>query len=237
MRVDLCKGLYRYIESLTGVYLKSWSNVSKHLENAGYKLHNYSREAVHQVPTIQIDAVVSTHTVIKNKIDWGEAIDVSILSGRTDELTKLQRWDEKDKCCLVALLGMDRIDKTALSIQLAQLVQEEFEFVIWRSLRDAPPLSKLLEILIKFLSCQQETNLPETVGSKISQLIEYLHNSRCLLILDNFDVLLSNGQRAGTYRHGYEEYGELLQRLGEIPHQSYLLLTPREKLGSKKSLH
>jgi hypothetical protein len=92
-----------------------------------------------------------------------------------------------------------------------------------------PPPHKLLDTLIKFLSCQQETNLPETVGGKISRLIEYLRNSRCLLILDNFDALLSSGQRAGTYRHGYEEYGEFLQRLGEVPHQSCLLLTSREK--------
>nr|WP_201280350.1 hypothetical protein [Hassalia byssoidea] len=48
------------------------------------------------------------------------------------------------------------------------------------------------------------------------------------MVLDNFDVLLNNNQ-AGNYRVGYEEYGELLQRVGEVPHQSCLILTSQKK--------
>ncbi|CAD5933432.1 putative WD repeat-containing protein alr2800 [Planktothrix agardhii] len=32
----------------------------------------------------------------------------------------------------------------------------------------------------------------------------------------------------GNYRNGYEEYGQLLQQLGEINHQSCILITSRE---------
>jgi WD40 repeat protein len=138
-------------------------------------------------------------------------------------------WIVHENCRLVTILGMGGIGKTALSVKVAQQLQPAFDHLIWRSLRDSPPLNELLTTLIKFVSNQQEINLPETTGAKITRLIECLRKSRCLIVLDNFDALLSSGERTSLYRDGYESYGELLQRLGEIPHQSCLLLTSREK--------
>ena len=60
-------------------------------------------------------------------------------------------------------------------------------------------------------------------------VIEYLKEKRCLLILDNFETILKSGERAGVYLEGYEGYGELLQRVGEVSHQSCLMLTSRDK--------
>ncbi len=167
-------------------------------------------------------------------LDWGEAIDVSFWCDRTPELSTLQQWIIQDKCRIVTLLGMGGIGKTALSVKFAQQIVEtrnfaSFDFVIWRSLRDTPTLDELLTNLIKFLSQQQEVNLPQNACAKISVLIEYLRKSRCLVVLDNFDALLSSGKRAGCYRDNYEDYSELLQRVGEVAHQSCLLLTSREK--------
>jgi hypothetical protein len=59
--------------------------------------------------------------------------------------------------------------------------------------------------------------------------MECLRSSRCLLILDNAETILSSGERAGQCRDGYEGYSQLLQTVGEVPHQSCLLLTSREK--------
>lgn len=50
-----------------------------------------------------------------------------------------------------------------------------------------------------------------------------------MLVLDNFDLILQSGYRAGYYREEYEGYGELLRQVGELPHQSCLVLTSREK--------
>jgi WD40 repeat protein len=162
-------------------------------------------------------------------LDWGEAIDVSVFYGRQDERQTLTQWVERDRCRLVAILGMGGMGKTALSVKLAQaLVQSppsttsKFERVIWRSLRNAPPLEDLLTELVPFLSNQQETQ--PTPG----KLMKCLRQSRCLVILDNLETLL-DAERAGQFRTGFEGYGELLRLVGEVGHQSCLVLTSREK--------
>ncbi|MBN3909245.1 MAG: NACHT domain-containing protein [Nostoc sp. NMS1] len=164
-----------------------------------------------------------------NYTNWGEAIDVSQFYGRTTELETLSQWIVRDRTRVVTLLGMGGIGKTALSVKLAEQLQGEFEYVIWRSLRHAPFFHDLVTDCIKILAHQQVGTLPSDPHEQITCLIEYLRNSRCLLILDNFDTLLQQGKRTGCYREGYEPYGELLWRLGETQHQSCVLLTSREK--------
>lgn len=119
--------------------------------------------------------------------------------------------------------------KTALSVKLAEQLQGEFEYVIWRSLRHAPFFADKVTDCIKILSHQQFTTLPASPHEQITCLIEYLRKSRCLLVLDNFDTLLQQNKEGGSYREGYEPYSELLWRLAETKHQSCVLLTTREK--------
>ena len=168
-------------------------------------------------------------TTANNRQDWGQAPGMSIFYGRFAELSQLQQWLIKDNCQLVAILGMGGIGKTALSVKLAKEVQENFEYLIWRSLRNAPPIAEMLANLIRFLSDQRETDLPETVDGLVTLLINYLRERRCLVVFDNTETILQEGDRAGQYRQEYEDYGQLLRRVGEEPHQSCLVLTSREK--------
>lgn len=155
--------------------------------------------------------------------DWSEAVDVSVFYGRTDELNTLADWILHDHCRLIALLGMGGIGKSSLAAKVAHVLQNQFEYVVWRSLRDAPPLSTLLNDLVQFLSNQQETQ------ANPSRLLHYLRTHRCLLILDNVETIFQEGDRAGYCRPDYEPYGDLFKLLGESSHQSCLLLTSREK--------
>ena len=162
---------------------------------------------------------------------WGQAISVSAFYGCIQELSTLDDWLLRDCCRLVTILGIGGVGKTSLSIRLAELMQDKFDCVVWRSLCDAPPIETFLASIIQFLSDEQEAEaeLPESVSGRISRLIDCLKELRCLVVLDNTDAVLRGGSRAGQYRTGYEEYGELLKRVGESDHQSCLLLTTREK--------
>ena len=196
--------------------------------------------------------------------DWGEAVDVSLFCGRSEELATLQQWVLEDHCRLLLLLGMGGIGKTTLATKLAeQLVghgagaadntgtrehgntdnsiqnsklktqnpklSSPFEFLIWRSLRHAPTLSELLDTLLKVLSDQQITDLPETTAGKLSKLIECLRQHRCLIVLDNLETLMQGETYTGQFQTAYKDYGDLLRRVGEVSHQSCFLLTSREE--------
>ncbi|MEC4818903.1 MAG: NB-ARC domain-containing protein [Scytonema sp. PMC 1069.18] len=154
--------------------------------------------------------------------DWGEAIDVSEFCGRNEELKTLEQWIVKERCRLIAVLGMGGVGKTAIAAKVAQLVQHEFEYVIWRSLCNAPLLEQFLGDLSAFLSDFQE------VSTDMGRLIYYLRSRKCLLILDNMEAILKAGH-AGQFCTDYEGYGQLLRFIGETAHSSCLILTSREK--------
>lgn len=173
----------------------------------------------------------SPHPPTSPTRDWGEAIDVSTFYGRTAELATLEGWIVQDGCRLITLMGMGGVGKSALSVKLAEQIQAQFNVVIWRSLRNAPPLADLVAELLMVLSGQRESDLPEAIEGRITRLIAHLQQSRSLLVLDNAESILCTGDRARAYRQGYDAYGQLFRRVGESWHQSCLVLTSREMPG------
>lgn len=161
--------------------------------------------------------------------DWGEAPEAATFYGRQNELTQIHDWISNARCRVVAVVGMGGMGKTVLAARLARRLTDQFVVVIWRSLLHAPPLTDLLRTLLQFLSNQALTTWPTSAEEQMALLLPYLQQQRCLLVLDNWESLLLEGDRSGYYRPGYEAYGQLLLRLGERSHQSCLLLTSRER--------
>ncbi|MFN6566803.1 NB-ARC domain-containing protein [Dendronalium sp. ChiSLP03b] len=268
VRVYLSNGLYKYIEEMLSnqagysVKVKNWSRVTHLLEKAGYKKGRLQLQPTINVRKAQKEQETDLVKIRSIQIqDWGEAIDVGGFYGRTTELAKTQQWIVQERCRLLVLLGMGGIGKTAFSVKLAQEIQDEFEYVIWRSLRLAPSLEVILDRLIQILCPKIDTKITQTVDGKISQLIDCLRSSRCLIVLDHFDSILVSGENNGEtehfttstslsikndslsyllspiqYRKEYEIYGELIRRVGESQHQSCLVLTSREKTQEIASL-
>jgi WD40 repeat protein len=166
------------------------------------------------------------------RVEWGEAVDVSTFYGRKAELATLDKWLLEDNCRLITIVGIGGIGKTTLSVKLTQQIKDEYDYIIWRSLRDAPPIQEFLINLIQFLSEQPVVgkDITESVRDKITILINCLRSSRCLVVFDNIESLMCDKNRAGICADEYQEYSKLFQRLAASEHQSCVLLTTREKL-------
>lgn len=162
------------------------------------------------------------------RIDWGEAFDVTSFYGRKKEIAQLRDWVLKDRCRLIALLGIGGMGKSTLAITLVHEVAAEFEVVIFRSLRDAPKCEDLVADLLQVLGPAPQGNIP-SLERRITLLLEQLRSRRCLLILDNLETVLQEISPSHSYQSGYEGYGRLIQRIGESAHQSCCILTSREK--------
>lgn len=184
----------------------------------------------HEAPSPPAEALAPSPSAVQ-RVDWGEAPDISAFCGREQELITLTDWVLVDRCRVVALVGMGGLGKTTLAVRTAQLAAPHFTSVCWRSLRDAPPLLALLDDCLRSLAVQRAPVSLENVEQGISLLLERLRQNRCLLILDNVETIFEAGSLAGRYREEHAKYRLLFQRLAEIPHQSCVLLTSRELLS------
>lgn len=161
--------------------------------------------------------------------NWNVAMDVSFLLGRTEELSAIEQWIVEERCHLLGILGIAGIGKSTLAAKLTEKISDRFQYVIWRSLRNAPIIEEFLADIIPLFYQEQPTEQPKVLDCAIAQLIHCLRSRRCLLILDNFESVLQTGNCKGCYREGYEGYGQLLRTVGETSHQSCLVITSREK--------
>lgn len=188
---------------------------------------------------------------------WGDMPRPSFFAGRQPELQQLQRWLLEEGCSLVTILGVGGTGKTTLAATLTRklaamttaddqvalrdaaaanvseprlphTLARPFTHILWRSLLNAPPLESTLRLWLSELSGHQLTSLPADLDEQLNLLFGYLRQERCLLIIDNLESILRAEDAAGHYLPGYETYSLLVQRLGEIEHQSCLLLTSRE---------
>ena len=161
------------------------------------------------------------------QVDWGEALVIPTWYGREQELEVVSSWIVQERCRVVSVLGMGGMGKSALAVKTMTRLAEQFEVVIFRSLRNALPCEALLADCLGVLS-PQSGPLPVSLEQRITLLLEHLARRRSLLVLDNLESLLDEGEQAGRFRAGFEGYEHVVSRMAQGAHQSCLLLTSRE---------
>lgn len=230
----LCKGLYRYTEQLIFqqtqeiAQVKRWSDVSRLLEQAGYRenpsVGNLSSQ-LRPRQAYQGEELIAEPGVCES---WECQPDIATFYNRVDELALLKQWALGDRCRSIVLYGLAGMGKTSLAAKLAHEVKDDFKYLIWRSLRNRPSIQSLLIDILEIFGHSVQEPCLNTPSDKISQLLSYLHQHRCLLVLDDVQAVLGNGELAGQYQSGFESYGELLRRIEEETHQSCVVLTSWE---------
>src|SRR5438034_3076433 len=163
------------------------------------------------------------------RVDWGDALAVTSFYGREWELDLLCEWVVQERCRMVSVLGQGGIGKSTLATQVMHRVAEDFEVVIWRSLRDVPTCEALLDSSLQVLAPQALSDASSSPERRQDLLLDCLRSRRVLLVYDNLESFLEKGEDSGRMRAGYEGFSRVLRRVAETEHQSCLLLTSREK--------
>ena len=152
---------------------------------------------------------------------------------RENELATVSNWVFKQNTRLIAVLGLWGIGKTTLVKRFIDLNLEQFEVVIWKSLKFPKSLDLWLNDLLN--TCQKEPN--ESTDNKIQQLLEVLSNHKCLIVLDDFQNLFAVGQMVGNYQPEYSSYQHFLKLIAEIQHWSHFILISQEKSAEMNYLN
>jgi hypothetical protein len=244
---DIASALWKLLSEVLGEEVNK-ANLRVRLEQVKFSnLWNFNKDIVQigevnfcennsqssKVPNSPVDEepLSKGNTESKLRQFLAEMPKSGIFYERTSELTTLKQWILHENTRLLAIHGIVGIGKTALAAQLVQQIKDEFDFIIWRSLATSPPLSILQTSIIQCF-CRGGFPVPapeEGTTTGGFPLLYYLQKYRCLLILDDVQMVNSSGQLAGNYQPGYEDYGTLFRQVAELSHNSCLVLLSSEK--------
>ena len=142
---------------------------------------------------------------------------------RETELQILSNWLTNQNNRLVSILGLPGIGKTTLVKHFIDLNLQQFDIIIWKSIKLSHSLDNILTEILKF------TNSDYVENNKLTQLLNLLIQKRCLIILDDIQEIFIPGQLAGQYKPEYKDYKAFFTKIAEMEHQSSLILISQEQ--------
>ncbi len=236
---EVAANLWKSVSETLGEDVKK-SNFRSEIERYRFSVDS-STGFVHQINPLNVCSDINInnqsdrysnqrHRIKKTDQYLKDIPDLVPFYGRTDELNVLKKWILEEKCRSIVISGTIGIGKTSLARQLLEQIKGEFDEIVWQSVGCERSLVEFIDRnLLPSLSISSLPESPLDLEARISLLIEYIRQHRCLIILDDLDRLFSSGELAGNYANEYREYQELFRRLRETNHQSCLLLLSREE--------
>jgi DNA-binding XRE family transcriptional regulator len=163
------------------------------------------------------------------RVDWNDAPAVPTFYGREWEMDLLTGWVVAERCRVVSVLGLGGMGKSALAASLMHRLADQFEVVIWRSLRDLPTYEDLLDECLQILAPQLLLGEPTSLERRQGVVLEQMRKTYVLLVLDDLETVMEKGEAGGRMLPGFEGFERFLRLAAETEHQSCVLLSSREK--------
>lgn len=169
-----------------------------------------------------------------NKCDHDLTLAPKIIKfyNREIELRTLYNWILNQNIPLISILGRSGIGKSYLVRRFLDLNLEQFEVIIWRSLKYPQTLDLLIDDLLSICKIDIVSN----TNNNLKILFNFLKNKRCLIILNDVENIFITGEVAGQYQSQYQDYQNFFTRIIETEHQSHVILISQEKCKEMECL-
>lgn len=197
--------------------ISQWSNEDEAWVEIVKEIHYLCEQ---QIENFQLSNFFSKEDKKINapKIHCPEIPDISLFVGRENEIQELKEYLIYDHANLVFIQGLKGVGKTDLSVKIAHELKDNFDFVIWKKLLNAPDLIYLISDINNIIHPSFE-NINQSYDFVINQFHDNLNKNKCLIILDNFESVLTNK---------FNDYEQFLSDLVKIKHGGCLIITSRE---------
>lgn len=228
---DECRKLFKILSEQLGENINK-SNFCWTIERVtnSHKIINFENNKINYCPNYpssnhshnQND---NTNNPEKTEYDLTLAPQIINFYNRETELKTLSNWILKQNSRLISVLGLSGIGKTALVKRWVDLNLDQFEVIIWRSLKYPKPLELLVKDLLNIIKPEDK----QTIDDQVKQLLDIFINKKCLIILDDVQNIFTPGQFAGQYQPEYQSYQNFFTLVTEVEHQSSLILISQEQ--------
>ncbi len=165
---------------------------------------------------------------------------VPVWVGRDDLVEKLKEklLAADTTLKVLALIGQGGIGKTSLSVKLLEALGVNlqppalterciYDIALYFKAQEGSSFDGVAEFLLRGLGMETAEPLQQT-EEKIAKILEGLTKARCLLVLDNLEVILHPASHPQAGQATSPDWGKLLNQLAYSNHRSRVIITSRE---------